>query len=66
VVARTRATNRRLLASTTTPPMISTAASVPAAAENQRYASSGMPIALVHRSGINTPMMCPAMAANVP
>jgi hypothetical protein len=36
VVARTRATSSRLLASTTTPPMTRTAASVPAAAENQR------------------------------
>ena len=36
VVARTRATSRRLLASTTIPAMTRTAASVPAPAENQR------------------------------
>jgi hypothetical protein len=46
--------------------MTSTAASVPAAAENQRYTFSGMPIACVQLSGMSTPITCPAIAANVP
>ena len=65
VVARTLATNIRRLASMMTPIITPTAATLPAAAENQWYAFSDIPSARVQLSGINIPITWPPIAAKV-